>query len=459
MLKNILKIGLAVLLMVVTAMVLEAKTVSGLILGTVIVGGQWDSTMQLFRTGLSKKMHKMTWYYGKWSKLIGWIDVQSMKEAGTYAGSIQLKPTGNVIDVVRDYQREGGIYMEIPVQFPLRGQGRYGSAQLEGHEEKRIVMSKKNAINQLRHGVIIQDTKMSKQVLQKIPMQQALMERGYEDLKDWFGRKIGFYPYQALMQGYSDNLTDGTYGVNRTAKSHPNLYVKGYGKATWSATPATYETNVATALSSLSDEDTDKFTCKSLRDMSYIATLHMIEPVKIAGGEYYIVFISPGQMRQLRQDSEWQQIHREAGVRGPGNQIFTGMTEGYPFEGLYIIVDNTIPGARISGDTGYDATRGTINYGGALYMATPRDLISVRRGAILVGQGAISCGYGEELSFDSRTADYGELLADAARAILGMERADIYDDDNYLGGGADSFYGNFSSLEYFTYSPETADDI
>ena len=432
----------------------------GLVFADIIVGGQWTDQMQLFRRGLGKKMHKLVWYYGKWAKVTGMIDVQKFKQAGTYSGALTLRPSGKLIDVVRDFMREGGLYMDVPISVPLTGQGRHGSANLEGHEEMRKVLTKKVAINQLRHAVQIQDNKMSGQTLQKPAIQMALMERGGEDLRDWFSRKLAFYPYFALFTGYSDNLTDATYGVNMSQKSHPNFYVKGWGaRVAFSNTfDAAYETAVATALASLSDDPGDYFAAKSIRDMVYLASYHKILPMTINGQEVYVIFIHPAQMRQLRRDSEWLEAQKFAGVRGQENQIFTGISEGYIYEGAYIIVDNTIPGVRIAGDTGYDATRGTVNYGSSLYMANPRD-VSNRKLAVLCGAGAITAGYGSELAFNSRTADYGQFMGDGAGMILGMERADIIDDDNYFGNGAGAFYENSSSLVYGTWSPDGLTDI
>lgn len=431
---------------------------TSVILADAAVGGVWTDQMQLFRRGLSTKIQKLVWWYGKWSKLTGMMDVEKYKAAGVYAGTTSLRPTGKLIEVVKDFERMGGIYMDVPVVVPLTGQGRHGSAPQRGHEETRKVLSRKIAINQLKHAVVIQDTKMSKQVLSRPGVQMALMERGAEDLRDWFSRKMAFYPYQALFTGYSDNLTDAMWGVNKTQRSHPNFYVKGEGRVSFSNTfNAAYETAVATALGTLQNDAGDRFAAKSIRDMVYLANYHKIEPFKIGDNELYIIFISPAQMRQLRQDSEWLQVHREAGVRGPGNQIFSGISEGYPYEGAYVVVDNVIPAARISGDTGYDATRGTVNYGVSNYMANPRDS-GARKLAVLCGAGAVTCGYGSELSFTSEKAEYEQFLGDEADMILGMERGDIIDDDGHF-GTAGLFYENCSSLVYGTYSPDELTDI
>jgi len=151
-------------------------------LAAIVVGGMYSDQMQIFRRGLSRKLDLLTWRYGKWAKFTNMIDVKKYKEAGTYAGAMSLPAPSNLITVVKDFEREGGIYMDTPVLVPLTGVGKVGTAPLRGSEEKRAILTKKVAINQVRHAVGIQDNKMSKQVLRKPEIQMALMERGMKDL-------------------------------------------------------------------------------------------------------------------------------------------------------------------------------------------------------------------------------------------------------------------------------------
>jgi hypothetical protein len=113
-------------------------------------------------------------------------------------------------------------------------------------------------------------------------------------------------------------------------------------------------------------------------------------------------------------------------------------------------MDDYVPSAYIVGDTGYDATIGTVHYGPysnstPLYMANPRDT-GTRKPAIVVGAGCVSAGYASELGYESETADYNQFLGDAADTIMGFQRSDITDDDNYFGNGAGAFYQNATSL-------------
>ncbi len=433
----------------------EANLPFALLFGAVI-GGTWTPEMAIFRRGLSTKLEKVPYRVSKWADWTQDVNVNKFKKARTYAGAMSLPKPTNLIYQIRDYERMGGIYMDIPVRVPLTGKGRFGSAPLRGYEEKRKILIKKNAINQVRHAVEIQDSKMSKQVLQKPEVQMALMERGYEDLKDWFTRYLAIQPYLAIMQGYSDNLTHPTFGLNLTPKSHPNIYVAGSGKVAFGGTfNSAYETAVATALATLNNASTQGMTFKRLMNMVYLAALNKIEPIVVDNKQLVLIILDHVQAFQLKQDSEYQTYLKDAGIRGNENLIFTGRLEGTYIEGAYIVIDETKPAARISGDAGYDTDLGyTVQYGRTDYMAMDRE-DGARRPAVVVGAGAVTCGYGSPLSFESEKADYSAFLGDAADMIIGYERADIIDSDNYFGLGANTFYGNFSSFLYFTYGTES----
>jgi hypothetical protein len=455
------RIPFIMLMLIVSAIALavDAAFVSATGVSLAVVGGTWTDQMQIFRRGLSKQMEKLVWRYGKWAELTDIVDVKKYRAAGTYAGAMSLPTPKNLIHVVKDFEREGGIYMDIPVLVPLTAKGKVGLATLRGNEEKRKILTKKVAINQVRHAVEIQDNKMSKQVLKKPQVVMALMERGKNDLQDWFSRRMAQFPYHALMGGFSNNLTDPVDGIGFTVKSHPNQYVAGFGKVAFANLfDAAYETATSNALATLSDVPDKHFSLDKIKNMVYLANFHKLTPLMIQGKLLYLIFIPPALAWQLKQDSEYLTYLKDAGVRGNENIIFTGQLEGTYIEGAFLVVDDTMPAARISGDTGYDATWGTVNYGLDTYMANPRDEGS-RKAALICGAGAITAGYGSELAFESEDADYKQFLGDSADMITGFERCDIIDDDNYFGNGAGAFYENNSSLIYWFYADDALTSI
>ncbi len=446
------RILLAVIWTVVVALFHYLDAHSTVIMATLTVGGMYTDQMQIFRRGLSRKLEKLTWRYGKWSKFTEIIDVKKYKEAGTYAGAMSLPAPKNLITVVKDFEREGGIYMDTPVLVPLTGKGKVGTAPLRGSEEKRKILTKKVAVNQIRHAVEIQDNKMSKQVLRKPEIQMALMERGMSDLQDWFSRRMAMFPYQALLGNYSDNLTDPSYGLNFSIASHPNTYVAGYGKVPFANVfNAAYESAMVTALTTLVDDPTHHFNMQAIRNLVYLFNYHKGVPINIKGHAAPIIFIPPALAWQLMADPEYKESIKFAQDRGDSNALWTGLLEGSFVAGAFIIVDDYVPAAYFSGVTGYDSTLGTVHYGLPTYMANPRDS-GTYKPAIVVGAGSISAGYGSELGFDNEKADYSQFLGDAADMIAGFQRSDIIDDDNYFGNGAGAFYENSTSVVEWFYA-------
>ena len=429
---------------------MQHNAAGGLLIAPV-PGGMYTPNMQVFRRGLSRKLEKLVVRYGKWAKFTQFIDVKKYKEAGTYAGGLSLPSPKNLITVVKDFEREGGIYMDTPVLAPLISPGTVGTEGLRGKEEKRKILTKKVAVNQIRHAVEIQDSKMSKQMLRKPEIQMALMQRGMEDLQDWFSRRTAMFPYQAILGNMSDNLTNPIYGLNFSLQSHPNTYVAGYGKVPFANVfNAAYETAVSNALATLVDDPTHHFSMAQIRNLVYLFNWHLGIPMNIQGHMAPIIFIPPALAWQLIADPEYRDALKFAQNRGDSNALWTGLLEGTFVEGAFIIMDDYVPSAYIVGDTGYDATIGTVHYGPysnstPLYMANPRDT-GTRKPAIVVGAGCVSAGYASELGYESETADYNQFLGDAADTIMGFQRSDITDDDNYFGNGAGAFYQNATSL-------------
>lgn len=453
--KNLVMLSFIVLAIMAYILDSHFGTLSGVTM-SVVVGGMYTDQMQVFRRGLQKKVERAVWRYGKWSQFIQTVDVKQYKELNQYAAGMGLPKPSNLAYAVKDFEREGGIYMDIPVLLPLIGPGQIGAQPSMGSEEKQRIVTKKVAINQLRQSIEKQDNKMSKQVLQKPEIQMALMENNASKLQDWFTRRLAMMPYQAILRGYSDNITDSTYGLGSSfsVQSHPYTYVSGLGRVSFANTfNAAYETAVAAALATLADDSTHRFTMQAIRSMVYSFNKQKGMPTNIQGHAAPVIFVPPALAWQLMQDPEYRDSLKFAEDRGNNNKIWTGLLSGSFIGGAFLIVDDYVPSARISGDTGYDSTLGTVNYGTSpsVYMAEPRDS-GPRKPAIICGLDSISIGYGSELSFASREDDYGQFLGEEADMIIGFQRTDLTDDDNYLGNGAGAFYENNSSLVAWFYA-------
>jgi len=460
----------AVLFILFAVLSVFSGGIAGVVFAIATPGGIYNPDVWHFRTNLQKIVGKEVWYKGKIGAMSSFIDYDKFIKTGTF-GSVpgSLQPTEAIIHVVRDFKSKKGAKIEIPLIRPLTGQGVTGTATLENTGEQRKILNTKCAINMRRHAVLIRDNEMSEQMVDP-EIAIPLFESGGNDLKDWFSRLMPFDMYFALLTGYSTNLTDASWGLGYSQRSHPNFYVQGDGQVLFKTAggahvantfDAGYEVLCATALATLtSGTAEDKFSTTSIKNLVYLARKHKIQPVKKNGQELYPIFIHDAQARQLREDTVWQQAMREAWERGQKNPLFTGAVEGYIYEGAFLIVDSTLPAARITGDTDFVAAESSnglstgVHYIKSDFMDDPRDS-SPRKAAILIGVGGITAAEGLSFKLTEEVKDHGQKIEHGGRMIYGFTRPDIVDDDNVMGAGAGLFYDNQSSIAYFTYSEDT----
>lgn len=438
-----------------------------------IPGGQYNPNLEVFRTNLETKVGRQYWRRGKLGRFTAFFDYEKFKSTGhPYESKGSRTAQESIVHVVRDFKsNKRGIKIDIPRTRPLVGQGRIGTAPLENHAEQKMLFYLKCAINMRRHALQVRDNEMSEQMLQ-LETAMELMEKDGSDLKDWFGRLMPFEFYHSVLTGYSENLFDSSWGLGYSQKSHPNTYVAGAtaqpdfkttaGAHTALTFDAGWEVQVAVALAELVDGVAKhKMSAQALRNMVFLAGEHNIQPITFEGQDVFPIFIDHSQARQLREDEDWLRAQHDAAKRGKDNQIFTGSIEGYLYEGALVVVDNTIPAARLNTlDADYDVTLSTTGvntspqYVRSNYMANPRD-IAPRKPALLLGQGSIVAAEGKQFKLTQEEKDHGQKIEIGGRTIYGVTRADGIDEDNYLGNGAGKFYDNDSSLVMWTYSPTT----
>ncbi len=441
-----------------------------------VIGGNATTTMQHYRVGLAKTTEKRIWRYGKMSKFQSIIDMKKFREAGVLGEAASIPLESSFIHLYRDIEVEKGASLDIPVLSPIGGQGGRGDKPSEMTGQRRELFNKTVRIHPKWQTVINRTSRMDEQLL-KPQIAIPFFEKAASDLKDWFTRSNDFDPFFAALMGYSPHLTTLPYGMdaetgysaNCTPKSHPNSFVQGVnsgldfgttsGAHTAYSFDAGWETNLSTALATLTDTAARHFNVQSIRNIKALARKLKIPPIMKKNGAYAdIVWVTSAHIKQLQEDSEWLQIMQTAAERGQNNPLFTGLVEAYMIEGVLLIIDDTMPAARVSGDTdtavfgqAYNSSYGTVNYGNTNYLDNELD-ISPRKPAILLGPGAISAATVGGFKQDDKTFDHGRILESFGQLILGHERADIMDPDaNKRVAGYQ--LENTSSLSYWTWTP------
>lgn len=275
------------------------------------------------------------------------------------------------------------------------------------------------------------------------------------DLQDYFLRWTAYAHYDALFKGFSDNIiapsNQGGFGSVYTERPHPNYYVAGYGKVTTSdyADYDAYNHDIAVQLDALSQNGRkEKLTVSLLESMIAEATNLKIQRAVVGpkGDRYFLILIDNVGAFQLMQDPDWREIQMNAAARGEEiNKLFLGRVEGF-MSGAYILVDETIPGATVSGVG--DAMR--VSFGTDNPMATPVDTSNIRH-AVLLGASAIAVAHALPVQFKSETWEFERHKEDAGIMIAGWNRVDIYDKDGYFGVKG-KFKENVSSMVMAYYS-------
>ena len=441
---------------------------------TASFAGQYDDTMNSYRALLDTKMRNVAWNSSYWTIFMGEIGgkkksvFQSPNQFGSKGPN---RPTGQPIEVMKDFMYQGRGNMDIPIFYPLTGKGLAGSLTATGKGERPLIATMQIFINQKRQVYLAQDSKMSKQLLQNPQMVKKLIRGGAEYLGDWFGRWIGFQPHYTFLEGFSENLVlpASSGGLAKGRQSHMNIYVEGSGRVTFSNTKATYEASVASALSGLTT--TNVFSTQTIENAVYVARHnHRISPIKYDGMEVYPMLISDAAAKQLQADTSWNNRALYAAERSiKTNALFTGKIAGI-YAGALIIIDSTLPSAYVTadGDPYFQDARSTtgastgVCYGQGdsdsdpNFMANPVDS-GARKPWILFGASAIACGIASDISLESEEQDFRQRKEVEADMIIGFQRSDILDTDGNFGIGGDSRYENVSSVVGFTYSPSNAD--
>jgi N4-gp56 family major capsid protein len=405
----------------------------------------YNEDLKLYRALLNKELQLAVWadipFFGKGSMLgfIGAKGANYPRSVGiTSSMTRSLEPTGKPVEFLSNFMHDGGTSMDVVVKYPLTNAPVIGkNKQLLGNEEKQKIAYKQVRVAEVAHAVLIQDTPMSKAVLQKPEYQKQLMGTKKAELQDYFARWGGFAIYDAFLKGASDNVRE-YYGLGTV--SHPNFMALGSGFATWSDTAATYETNVGTAINGLTDTASDKMSAKALKAIALLAAQRKI---KKYNGFYHLVLHSD-QVYQLISDSEWVNAQKDAMPRGNDNPLFNNIIGSYA--GVMVYEDQNMPGVALSG--------GKPVYGNTNPLENPIYTTGNYRCGVLFGASAVAFGQSEPLQFKEESYDYERKKSEGAYMICGAERADIYDKDGEF-GTANLFKENTSSLIVASYSPST----
>lgn len=377
----------------------------------------WSRTEEahigLLNTKLRQEMYNKTF----WSRFAGFSELQGE------GANKSVIPSGQPIEIYKDFVNEGMDNMLVPMIRNLTGAGIYGDKQLAGNEEALDLYYQKVYINQIRNGI------RSGGRVSDLRVKKLQLEREKEpQLSNWLANWNEWALAYAVYHGWSPHIMattlTGGLAIGAAQKTpHPNFFCANSGQVTWNATPATYEGLIATALTNLTDTATDHFSVGLVEGMRVEVKKLKIQPMVLENGyEFFPWVISPNQGRQLRTDADWKLAHQNAysvsGVDPKKNPIFSGAIgelAGFVFFERMLGVFGAYP----------SGAGGTVLFGATNPLAA-LDTYD-RKCSIIMGRGMIARGVAQDPEFLREMRDFENIKAIGGGMIVGDARTDFVD--------------------------------
>lgn len=309
----------------------------------------------------------------------------------TYA----IRFMGKGMNVVCQYKEEAkdvGEKITYGLRMQLTGDGIDGDNTLEGNEEKLTVYNDALWLDQLRHAV------RSGGMMSEHRVHHSTRDEAKDGLSDWWSDRIDTAFFNQLGGKVTGTKFSGMQvAVDPIAASDTDHYFMPPDTA------ATTEAGVVSASASaiFKLNIIDEF----VRKAKVISPL--IRPINIMGGMYYVAFLHPNQVLDLRTNTDtgqWLDIQKAAMMGGKvtKNPIFTGALGMY--NGVVLHESTRVPDGEVTPSAG-----------------------SLKR-AIFAGAQAACIGFARKngankYSWKEKGFDYDNELGVAAGAIWGLKKS------------------------------------
>ncbi len=239
----------------------------------------------------------------------------------TYIGKFTGRDSNSLCQIKEDTSKGDGDRVRTTLRMLLTGDGVLSDATLEGSEEALTTYTDDIVIDQLRHAV----RSGGRMTEQRIPF--SVREEARMGLQDWFADRIDTWFFNQL--GGNTAQTDTRYtGLQATIAPDTAHHYQQVGAST--ETVGTTHANDTTVGSASS---TNRFQLTAIDKLVTVAKTNspQIRPIKVGGNEYWVMFLHPDQVYDLRTDNTagqitWYDAQKAAmqGGRVDNNPIFTG---------------------------------------------------------------------------------------------------------------------------------------
>lgn len=317
---------------------------------------------------------------------------ESLKEA--WVGRFIGQTNNSLIQMLTETSKGAGDRIRVGLRMQLTGDGVAGDSTLEGLEEAMSFYSDDVTIDQLRHAV----RSTGKASEQRVPY--SMREEARMGLTDWLAARMDESFFNQVC-GYTDQSDTRHTGMQATiAPTTAASAGDGISRLIVGGSQDAEVSLSATTTHAIFLKDIDKAVSRA-KTMS-----PMMRPITLKGSQYWVAFLHPYQIFQLRQQTstgQWADIQKAVLTGGQiaSNPIFTGAT------GMY---NNTIihEAVRVPNTTG---------------MADD----SVYRRGVFCGAQAAAIAFGQNngpnrTTWNEELFDYGNQLGVAAGLIWGIKK-------------------------------------
>lgn len=313
----------------------------------------------------------------------------------TYVWSFMGDTNNSLLVRKDDFTTKAGDKLILGLRAQLVGRGTSGDDTLHGNEESLVTQNDQFTINQLRHAVL------SKGRMSEQRVAFNLRTEAKEGLSDWFAVRFDTWFFNQI--GGATYQTDLAYaGFNAVVPVDAGHILRPNAK--------TADESLTTG-DELTLVQLDRLAAR-LRQGTFASTGMMpIRPIKIRGGNYYVVFIHPNQVQSLRSQTstgQWADLQRAAIQGGiKDTPLITGGDYVGMYNGLILHQSEKVP-------FGVNSTTGAA-------------VTNVRR-AVLCGAQAAMFGIGGDTPDDQKKFkwieerfDYENQLGVSAYTIAGLK--------------------------------------
>lgn len=223
----------------------------------------------------------------------------------------------NIIQLKTDLMKDAGDTITMPLTAKLTGTGVSGDEELAGNEEAISSYSKSVGIDQKRFGVRLKGKLDERKVAyaMRTDAKNKLKIRLTEFLERQIFLKLGGVTNVLV------NDINGTTVAADCAWSNTPTFIPDADEAAGSGNR--YICANASGTDALAATDLITPTLISRARIKAKLSTPKIQPLRIKGKDYFVMWIHPWQAYDLRNNAQFAQAQREAMPRGDDNPIFT----------------------------------------------------------------------------------------------------------------------------------------